>query len=64
MKRSRGKSATVEWNNLAGAVLAPREGRRLGEIRIPQYQGGVKRREGREERDLIERMVERAGCHK
>jgi len=42
-------------SNLAGGVRASRESRKLVEARISRW-SELEKREGREERDLIERM--------
>ena len=48
-------------NNLAGGVRASREGRRRVKARISRW---GEKREGREESDLIERIMEKVGSRK
>ena len=50
-------------NNLAGGEMAWPQEKVKDEWR-PGHQDGVKKREGREERDLIERIVEKVGSRK
>jgi hypothetical protein len=37
LKRSRSEGGTVEYDNLAGGLLASRKGRRLVEVGIPRW---------------------------